>query len=97
MAVPTPAQNVQQALNNYTQALVLITQVIANPTQANVDAAVQQIDRLGVIQLKPTYSLDGENYDWAGYAEMCSRQIEKLQILAQRLAGPFAITTRLKP
>ena len=97
MAVPTPADCVQAALANYAQILVLVTQIVAAPTQGLVDQAVQLIDRSGSLVLKPTYSLDGESYDWAGYQEMVVRQVEKLQVLAQRLAGPFAVVTQMQP
>jgi hypothetical protein len=94
MAAATPLQNLTQAYQNYTQILVLVTQVVANPTQANIDAAVAETDRLGVVGPKPTYSADGENYDWTGYQQFVLNQMETLERAIQRAGGPFMIPTR---
>lgn len=43
---------------------------------------------------KPTYSLDGESYDHAGYLDMLFRNLENLQKAIQRAGAPFAKTMR---
>ncbi len=88
------ADTLQRTLDNYGRLWLLTTEVIANPTQQNIDTLQSTAEGLGVVTPKPTYSLDGENYDWAGYQEKldsimqgCRRQL----IFAQ---GPVEVRSR---
>lgn len=100
MALPKTSvlQNLQASYEAYSQILLLVTTVIASPTQANIDAAVRATmlgtDRAQVLQPKPTYSLDGENYDWAGYQATVLAQLQGLKALMQREGGPYLIRSR---
>ena len=40
---------------------------------------------------RPSYSLDGESYDWPGWRMACLTKIEKLNTLIQLEAGPFEV------
>lgn len=88
--------NLQQALFNLSQLLVLVTQVIASPTQAAVDAVVAAANTAGVLAPKPTYSLDGESYDWAGYQTMLIGQQRELMRAIQLAGGPFTVVSRAR-
>lgn len=79
------------AVDNYTRLLLLVTQVIASPTQANVDAVVAAADGSGIIRPKPTYSADGESWDWTGYQNMLIGQFQTLLQTEQRIGGPFEV------
>jgi hypothetical protein len=43
---------------------------------------------------KPTYSLDGETYDWNQYFQLLTQQMLTLEEAIQRAAGPFEIRTQ---
>lgn len=43
---------------------------------------------------KPNYSLDGESYSWSEYHDMLTRQLEKLEGLLSRAAGPFEVRSQ---
>jgi hypothetical protein len=46
---------------------------------------------------KPTYSLDGESYDWTGYRTAVIAAVEKLNSLIQLETTPFVIRSRARP
>jgi hypothetical protein len=92
--VATPLQNLTLAYQNYTQILVLVTAVVQNPTQANVDTLVAETDRLGVLRPKPTYSVDGESWDWTGYQQFILDKMLELRRQMQLAGGAFMIPTR---
>lgn len=91
-------ENLQRAKESYSQILVLLTQVIATPTQANIDAVVQAIDRAGLVRPKVTYSLDGESYAWTEYQQfILTVALPQLNQLIQRETGPWQVVSRMRP
>jgi hypothetical protein len=86
--------NLIQVKTNYTLLLVSVTQVIQNPTQANIEAAVAAANNLGTLTPKPTYSVDGKHYDWVGYQKMIVGFLDDLRKRIQDEGGPFQLVTR---
>ena len=83
-----------RARDNYALILVLCTEVIANPTKAGIDAVVDAATTTGIVRPKPTYSLDGESYDWTGYQQFIVSQLEALDKAIVRAGGPYEVNTR---
>ena len=90
----TTAQTLQRAYDNYARILILVTQVVAAPNRDAIDAVVAAADGAGVLRPKPTYSIDGENYDWTGYQSMILQQMKILKELIQLEQGPYELRTR---
>jgi hypothetical protein len=89
--MPTPLDYLQQAYANYTQILLLVTQVIANPTQAGIDAALSAARSANVVRPKLTYGLDGESYDWTGYQTFITNQLLMLKKTIAIESGPYQV------
>jgi hypothetical protein len=79
----------QRAQDNCCRLLLLVQEVIATPTQSNIDAVVAAGEGTGSLVPQPNYNLDDETYDWPGYQESLLRQIERLQSLILMLGGTF--------
>ena len=45
---------------------------------------------------RPSYGLDGENYDWPGWRTAVLSQIETLNKLIQQEDAPFSIRSRVR-
>ena len=90
----TAADRITRVIDNYTMLLLLVTEVIANPTRANIDTVVDAASTSGLIQPQITHSVDGENYDWTGYQTMLMDQLDKAVALKGKLSGPYEIRTR---
>lgn len=90
----TAAQSLQRALDNYCRILVLVTEVIANPTAENIDAAVDAAQTTNVIRPKVDYSAGGISYQWVGYQQFVISQIKTLKEAIVALAGPYQIESR---
>lgn len=86
--------NLTTAYTNYSLILVALTQVIANPSQANIEAVVLAATNAGVVTPKPTYSVDGKNYDWVGYQKFIIDSMDTLRQRIQDEGGPFQLVTR---
>jgi len=83
----------------YSQLLVLVGTVIANPTQANIDAAITAINNgtyTGVIAPKLNYSLDGKSVQWQSFYQWLTEAIEKIDAAIQRAAMPFVVVSRAR-
>jgi hypothetical protein len=96
----TVLENLKAAKQNVSQLLVAVTLAAANPTPANVDAAVTALNSgtyTGNLVPKPTYSLDGESYAWGEYQEILTRQLAALNDLIQRESLPFRIRSYARP
>jgi hypothetical protein len=85
---------VGRIIDNYLRLQLLVTEVIANPTQANVDAVVTADGTGSRLKFRLDHSLDGESYNWTGYQEFLARQIEHYRKLETQLAGPYEVRTR---
>ena len=88
------ADTLQRTLDNYGRIWLLLTEVVANPTQANIDTLVGTAEGLGVVTPKPTYSLDGESYDWAGYQEKLDGIMQGVRRQLIFALGPAEIRSR---
>lgn len=84
----------ERAKQNCARLILQVQEVIANPTQANIDAIVAAADGTGLLVPKPSYSLDGESYDWPGYVDRLLETMDKLQALIVKLAGNFIVRSR---
>ena len=90
----TAADRITRIIDNYTMLLLLVTEVIANPTRANIDTVVDAASTSGLIQPQITHAVDGESYDWTGYQTMLMDQLDKAVMLKGKLSGPYEIRTR---
>lgn len=95
MSTPTQAQYADAIISNYLQLQVLTQLVIRNPTQDDVDAAIQLIDRSGFLRPKLTTSVDGENYSWTEYQTHIANSLKDWIKMRQQLGGAYQIQTRL--
>lgn len=93
MAVDRVA-NISRAIDNYTRILVLVSEVIANPTQANVDSVVAAAGTSSTLNLLVNHTLDGQNYDFVGYQDFLMRAIEQLRKIEATISGPFEVRSR---
>lgn len=91
--VNTTLAALERARENAARQLLLVQEVQANPSQAKIDAIVAAVTDANVTP-KPTYSLDGESYNWESYAESLLRQIDKLTDLINKLSAPWEIRSR---
>ena len=87
---PTDVAALVRARSNCIRLILLVQEQVANPTQANVDAIVRAATN-DVLVPKPDYGLDGESYQWAGYAESLQRQVEQLTKLINMLSAPWEV------
>lgn len=83
-----------RTIDNYLRLLLLITEVVTNPTQANIDAAVTADGTDSRLKYRIDHSLDGESYNWTGWQEFVGRQLEQLRKLELTLAGPYEVRSR---
>lgn len=88
------AAAVAMARDDCCRLLVMVHQVIANPTQANLDAIVAAAGNTGTLVPKPNYSLDGESYQWESYRRSLEASVEGLHKLITILGGSFEIRSR---
>ncbi len=87
----TVQDTLQAAYQNYARLMLLCTQVIAQPTQANVDATLTAAAQNNIVRPKPTSSVDGESYDWTGYQTFLITQMKNLKELIAIESGPYQI------
>lgn len=90
----TPIDRLTRIIDNYLMLLLMVTETIANPTRANIDAVVAAASTSGLIQPQITYSVDGETYNWTEYQTMLTDQLGKLVALKGKLSGPYEKRTR---
>lgn len=89
------ADNLNQALANYSRILVMVTQIVAaGQTQSQVDAIVKAATNAGIPLPKPTVSTEGETWNWTEYQTFIIQQMLPLEQAAQRASGPFQIRSR---
>ena len=88
------ADAVLRARDDCCRLLVLVHLVISNPTEAGVDAIVAAAATTNTLVPKPSYSLDGESYQWESYRRSLEDSVERLQKLAVILQGPFEVRSR---
>ena len=94
------ADNISRAIGNCTQILVLLTEVIAGttlgqaPTATQIQAVVNGAASSGVPTPKPTYTLDGETWNWTEYQTLIIDKLEQLRKLEIIFRGPFEVISR---
>ena len=81
-------------IDNFLRAQLACQEVIANPTQAAIDAAVTAGATTGLIQFKIDTSIDGEQYSWTAWQQFIADSIEKWLKNASLLSGPFEVRSR---
>lgn len=91
----------QIAYDNYCRLLVIVTQQVVNPTQANIDAigaayqtAVGTGSEVGLVTPKENYSLDGVSYDWVGLQSFIVDQLKVLKYMLIAEQGTFILRSR---
>lgn len=89
-----PADTLQRVYDNYARIWLLVTEVIANPTQANIDTLTSTAEGLGVVRPKPTYSLDGESYNWGEYQQQLGEIMANVRKQMVFAGGPFEVRSR---
>lgn len=88
------ADTLQRVYDNYCRIFVMVTEVIANPTQANIDLLTSAAEGASVIQPKINYSLDGETYDWLGYQQALGEIMANVRKQMVFAAGPFWVQSQ---
>lgn len=91
-----PADTLQRVYDNYARIWLMVTETIANPTQANIDALTSAAEGAGVVRPKPTYSLDSESYDWTGYQAQIGKIMADVRTQMIRAAGPFEVRSQVR-
>ena len=91
----------QQVQDNLVRLLLMVTMQVTNPTQAGIDAinaayavASAAGTAVGVVIAKPSYSLDGESYQWDAYRQGLEKSIEAVQHLIVLLGGNYIVRSR---
>lgn len=91
-----PADTLQRVYDNYARIWLMLTEVIASPTQANIDKLLSTAEGTGVMQPKPTTSVDGESYDWLGYQAQLGEIMANVRRQMVFAAGPFEVRSRAR-
>lgn len=100
--MPAPMPNnvaaLQQVQDNLVRLLILVTQVVANPTQSGIDAinaayaaAATAGTATGIVIPQPSYSLDGESIQWESYRVSLEKSVETVQHLIVMLSGSYIV------
>lgn len=92
--------NLKAAKQNISQLLVVVTLAANNPTPANIDSAVTAINSgtfAGPLIPKPTYSVDGESYNWAEYLTTLMNTLAALNDLIQKESMPWVVRSTVRP
>ena len=92
MGIPiTDSQTLQVVYSNYCRILSMLTSVIANPTQTNIDTLCEAATGAQIVRPKPTVTLDGETYNWMEYQQFIITNMEALRTQMVEASGPFMI------
>jgi hypothetical protein len=89
----TNLEGLQRMYSNYVRIGVMLTQVIAAPNRDAIDALISSADGAGIPRPKPTWSADGESFDWTGYQAMLLTNMKALKELIALESGPYEIRT----
>ncbi len=90
----------RQYLDNLWRLLLLVQQQIASPTQAGIDAINAAYEtskgagQPGLLVPRPTYSLDGESYQWDAYRVSLEKSIRTAQQNLVLMGGNFIVRSR---
>ncbi len=79
--------------DNVADIMLLVTQVIATPDRASLDALYAAVDAAGVLIPRPTYSVDGQSYQWESYLATLDKLQETLSKRIQALQ-PYQLKNR---
>ena len=85
---------IDRDLDNCLRLRILVNEVIANPTQANVDAVISAASNTSKLKVRLTHSLDGESYDWTGFRKSLLEEIRQLHELQLLFKAPFEVRSR---
>ena len=95
----TVLDNLNAAKELYSSLLISVGLAMQNPTQANIAAAVADINAgsyTGTFLPKLNYSLDGESYQWQSYFQWLTDALAKINALIQAESMPFVVTSRAR-
>jgi len=88
------AAAIGRVIDNLCRIMVMVTEQIANPTQANIDAIVAAASASNICTPKPDISVDGESYNWSSYLQTLGGILEQLRKVEAMMSGPFEIRSR---
>ncbi len=90
------AHAIQLAIDDCCRMLVMVHEVIANPTGTSVDALIAAAAGTATLVPRPTYSaLDG-SYQMESYRVSLEKSIESLTKLLTVVSGPFMVNARAR-
>lgn len=88
------AAAIQLAIDDCCRMLVMVHEVIANPTGTSVDAVIRAAANTATLVPRPTRSgLDG-SYSWESYRTSLEKSVESLTKLLTVVSGPFMVSSR---
>jgi len=88
------AAAIGRVIDNLCRIMVMVTEQIANPTQANIDAIVAAASAANIVTPRLDYSVDGESYNWSSYLQTLGSLLEQLRKVEALLSSPFEIRSR---
>lgn len=83
------SDTLQRTYDNYCRIWQMCTELIAAPTQANIDRLVSTAESVGVVRPKITYSLDGETFNWTEYQQQLYEIMAGVRRQMVFADGPF--------
>ncbi len=92
--IQTTLAALERSRENCARLLLMCQEVILNPTGAAIDALVAAATTAGAMTPKPSYSVDGESYQWEAYQMSLISQMDKLTDLIAKMSGPYEIRSR---
>lgn len=92
-SIATTLAALERARENCARLVLLVQEAMASPDQATIDSIVATATSNNLVP-KPTYSLDGESYNWESYMESLLRQMDKMTDLINKLSAPWEIRSR---
>ena len=94
MALDTSTADIEMAIKDTRRLLVMVHQVISNPTQANIDAIVAAAGTSATLTLRPNYTEAGVSFSWESYRKSLIDSLPDLYRLMNIIAGPFEVRSR---
>lgn len=78
----------QRKLDNLARIGLMLTEAIANPTQAAIDALAAASEGSGLVMPKIDTSVDGESYSWGAFQAQFEQMFADCRKMLIRLQGP---------
>ena len=90
------AAAIQLAIDDCCRMLVMVHEVMANPTQSGIDAVIAAAAGTSTLVPRPSYSDSGVSYQWQSYRESLEKSVESLTKLLTVVTGPFMVHSRAR-